>query len=209
MTKSISFHPSFHKHWPFFSCLLVTITKTAELLLTGSVPRVEDDRTKVRVESKRVDFDTKSGCIPKRSPNQHSHLKEHKGNSTKLTNIFLFEFTSQMALDKGGLTGTTVADWFYRKKKTRSEFHTSSQNESKWMTSSARSNNIPRTSLNVAGSDITNQVECEMNKKSRASALLIPDFPLFIKISSSVGGPTDVNGFTLPSDRDGWMCVKG
>ena len=40
---------------------VVAIAKTAKLFLTSRVPDVETDGTKVRRESKRVDFDAK-GC---------------------------------------------------------------------------------------------------------------------------------------------------
>jgi hypothetical protein len=65
---------------------IVTISETTELLLTSSVPHVELDGTQVGGESKRVDFDTES------------------------RNVLLFEFTSQVTLDEGGLSSTTVTD---------------------------------------------------------------------------------------------------
>lgn len=38
---------------------VVSVSETAEFLLAGSVPDVEADRTEVRVESQRVNLDTK------------------------------------------------------------------------------------------------------------------------------------------------------
>ena len=41
---------------------VVSITESSKLLLTSSVPNVEADRTKVGVESQRVDLDSESSC---------------------------------------------------------------------------------------------------------------------------------------------------
>jgi hypothetical protein len=43
--------------------LLVTITKTTKLFLTGSIPSVENDSTKVGMESKRMNLNTKSSLL--------------------------------------------------------------------------------------------------------------------------------------------------
>jgi hypothetical protein len=40
--------------------LLITITKTTKLFLASGIPSVEDEVTVVGVESKGMDFDTKS-----------------------------------------------------------------------------------------------------------------------------------------------------
>jgi hypothetical protein len=42
--------------------VLVTITETSELFLTGSIPGVEHDGSKVGVEGQRMDLNTKSSC---------------------------------------------------------------------------------------------------------------------------------------------------
>lgn len=58
---------------------VVTVTETAELLLTSSVPDLEFDLTKVSEEAEGVNLDTLG------------------------SNVLLLEFTSQMALDEGSL----------------------------------------------------------------------------------------------------------
>jgi hypothetical protein len=58
---------------------VVTVTETAELLLTSSVPDLELNLTKVGEEAEGVDLDTLG------------------------SNVLLLEFTSQMALDEGSL----------------------------------------------------------------------------------------------------------
>ena len=58
---------------------VVTVTETAELLLTSSVPDLEFDLTKVGEEAEGVNLDTLG------------------------SNVLLLEFTSQMALDEGSL----------------------------------------------------------------------------------------------------------
>jgi hypothetical protein len=57
--------------------LLVTITETTELLLTSGIPSVEDDGTKVGVESQRMDLNTKGSY--------GSTLLEHDIGSTNNT----------------------------------------------------------------------------------------------------------------------------
>ena len=119
--------------------VLVTITKTTKLLLTSSVPSVENNRTKVGVESERMNFDAQSSylstcridiisyrivvvgivadaarirmyrsmcmlCMPVR-------VASLCRRTPKLTDVFLLEFTSQMALDKSGLASTTVTNY--------------------------------------------------------------------------------------------------
>jgi len=64
----------------------VSISKTTELLLACSIPNVEANSSEVRRELQRVDLDTESG------------------------NIFLFEFTSQVTLNKRSFPSATVAD---------------------------------------------------------------------------------------------------
>ncbi len=66
--------------------LLITISKTSELLLTCGIPNVELDRAVVSVEDHRVDFDSESG------------------------DVLLLEFASQVTLDKGGLSDTTITN---------------------------------------------------------------------------------------------------
>ena len=65
---------------------VVTIAETTELLLSCSVPDVEADGTEVGVELERVHLDTEGG------------------------DVLLLELSSQVALDEGGLAGTTVTD---------------------------------------------------------------------------------------------------
>ncbi len=66
--------------------LLVSVTETSELLLTGGVPNVEADGAVVGVEDHGVDLDTEGG------------------------DVLLLELTSEMSLDEGGLTDTTITD---------------------------------------------------------------------------------------------------
>lgn len=68
------------------SANVVSIAETTELLLTGSIPAVEDHGTKGSEERQRVDFNTHSG------------------------DIFLFEFTCSVSFNEGGLANTTVSD---------------------------------------------------------------------------------------------------
>ena len=66
--------------------LLVSITETSELFLTGSIPHVEADGSMVGVENHRVNLNTESG------------------------DILLLELACQMSLDEGGLSDTTVSN---------------------------------------------------------------------------------------------------
>lgn len=59
--------------------VLVTITKTTKLFLTSGIPGVEANSTEVGVESKRVNLNTEGG------------------------NVFLLEFSGQMALDEAAI----------------------------------------------------------------------------------------------------------
>ena len=63
---------------------VVTIAETTKLLLTGGIPDVEADRAEVGGERERVDLDTEGG------------------------HVLLFELSSQVALDEGGLYRATV-----------------------------------------------------------------------------------------------------
>jgi hypothetical protein len=65
---------------------VVSVAETAELLLAGRVPNVESKRTSISVKDKRVDFDAQRG------------------------DVFLLEFTGQVALHERGLSDSTVAD---------------------------------------------------------------------------------------------------
>lgn len=65
---------------------VVSVAETAELFLAGRVPNVESKRSSVSVEDERVHFDAQRG------------------------DVFLLEFTSQVALHKRGLSDTTVTD---------------------------------------------------------------------------------------------------
>lgn len=65
---------------------VVTVSQASELLLAGSVPDVELQLSEVGVEAQWVDLDTQG------------------------SNVLLFELTSQMSLDEGGFTSTTVSD---------------------------------------------------------------------------------------------------
>lgn len=66
--------------------LLVTISKTAELLLPGGVPDVHKDGAEVGEELERVDLDAHS------------------------SQITLLKLARDMALDEGSLSDTTVAN---------------------------------------------------------------------------------------------------
>lgn len=66
--------------------LLVSITETSELLLTGGIPHVETDGSVVGVENHRVNFNTESG------------------------DVLLLELACQMSLDEGGLADTTITN---------------------------------------------------------------------------------------------------
>merc|ERR1740123_1521949 len=65
---------------------VIAVPQSTKLLLTSGVPHVEPDGSTVCVEDQWVNLHTKS-C-----------------------HILLLKLTSQMALDKGGLAGATVAD---------------------------------------------------------------------------------------------------
>jgi len=65
---------------------VVPIPKTTKLFLTGGVPHVEADCAKVGGKLERVDLNTECG------------------------NVFLFEFTSQVALDESGFASSAVTD---------------------------------------------------------------------------------------------------
>mmetsp|Transcript_26955 Transcript_26955/g.63311 ORF Transcript_26955/g.63311 Transcript_26955/m.63311 type:complete len:233 (-) Transcript_26955:98-796(-) len=65
---------------------VVSVTKSSELLLSGSVPNVEFDGTTVGVEA------------------QGMHLYPQS------CNIFLFEFSRQVTFDERGLSYTTITD---------------------------------------------------------------------------------------------------
>jgi len=65
---------------------IIAVTETAELFLTSCVPNVETDRAAIGVEEEGMNFDAEGG------------------------NIFLFEFTSQVTLDKSCFAGTAVTN---------------------------------------------------------------------------------------------------
>jgi hypothetical protein len=65
---------------------VVSITKTPEFLLSGSIPTIETNHTTVRLEIKRMDLNTQSG------------------------NVLLFEFASQMAFHETSFTDTTITN---------------------------------------------------------------------------------------------------
>lgn len=65
---------------------VVTVTETTELLLTSGIPDIELDLTEVGREAEGMNLDTEG------------------------SKVLLFEFTSQVTLDKGGLAGTTITD---------------------------------------------------------------------------------------------------
>jgi hypothetical protein len=72
--------------WRNMVDLLVAVTETSEFLLAGGVPHVEADGTVVGVEDHGVHLDTEGG------------------------DVLLLELTSEMSLDEGGLTDTTITD---------------------------------------------------------------------------------------------------
>jgi len=65
---------------------VVSITQTAEFLLAGRVPDIKLDLSQVGCEFQWVDLNTES------------------------RNVLLFKFSSQMALDKGSLSSSSIAD---------------------------------------------------------------------------------------------------
>jgi len=65
---------------------VVSVTETTELLLSSGVPHVEADGSEVGRELQRVNLDTEGG------------------------DVFFLEFTSQMALDKSGLSSSSIAN---------------------------------------------------------------------------------------------------
>jgi len=65
---------------------VVSVTETTEFLLACSVPHIEADCAKVGAERQRVDFHAECG------------------------DVFFFEFTSQVALNECGLSGSTVTN---------------------------------------------------------------------------------------------------
>jgi hypothetical protein len=66
--------------------LLVTITETTKLLLTGSIPSVEADTAEIGIEDNWMYFNTNGG------------------------NVLLLELARQMAFNEGGLARATVTD---------------------------------------------------------------------------------------------------
>lgn len=77
---------------------IVAVTETAKLFLTGRVPHVEANRTKVGVEGEGVDFDTERGC-------EDVSVKRRGYSKTRRqrTNVFLLKLAGQMTFDKSGL----------------------------------------------------------------------------------------------------------
>lgn len=65
---------------------IVSISEATELFLASCIPDVEAYSAKVGGEGQRVDLDTEGG------------------------DVLLFEFTSQVAFDKGGLASTSITD---------------------------------------------------------------------------------------------------
>jgi hypothetical protein len=76
---------------------VITIPETTKLLLTGSVPNVEADVAEICGELQGVNLNTQS------------------------SDVLLFEFTSQVALDKSCFACTTIADYKDRQKIVRKE----------------------------------------------------------------------------------------
>lgn len=65
---------------------VVTVTESAELLLSSGVPNVEADGTEVGVEGERVDLDTKGGYREK----EVSVRKRRKGRGEKDAPMYFF-----------------------------------------------------------------------------------------------------------------------
>jgi len=65
---------------------VIAITETTKLFLTSGIPHIKADSTKVGGECEGVNFDTES------------------------SNVFLFEFTSQVAFDEGSFSSASVTD---------------------------------------------------------------------------------------------------
>lgn len=82
---------------------VVTITKTTKLLLSCSVPDVELDLTKVLSECQRR--------VPPYSISYITHGREAErvNFDTESRDVLLFEFTSQVTLDEGGLLRKRLA----------------------------------------------------------------------------------------------------
>ena len=66
--------------------LLITISQSSEFFLTGGIPNVESDWAVVGVEDHWVHFDSES------------------------SDVLLLELSSQMSLDEGSLSDTTITD---------------------------------------------------------------------------------------------------
>ena len=64
---------------------VITISETTKLFLTGGIPHVEANLTLRGEKLHWVDFDTEG------------------------SNVFLFEFSSKMSLDKSGFSNTTIS----------------------------------------------------------------------------------------------------
>jgi hypothetical protein len=65
---------------------VVSVAQSSELFLPSGIPNIELDRPSVGVKDKRVDLNTESG------------------------NILLFEFSSQVPLNEGSFSNSTVTD---------------------------------------------------------------------------------------------------
>ena len=105
--------------------LLVSVSKSSELLLSSSVPHIEDDLSKVGGELKRVHLDSESSwkmqqegmrirtIVYKRVRSVYTiSIDSNTGPhslSHSLTNIFLLELSGHVSLHEGGLSHTSIS----------------------------------------------------------------------------------------------------
>jgi hypothetical protein len=89
---------------------VVSISQTTELLLASCVPYIELNRSQVlsRKVSRLADakWNDQSGVVG----GAYGSESERVHFDTESCDVLLFEFTSKMALDEGGLHGMNVSD---------------------------------------------------------------------------------------------------
>jgi hypothetical protein len=74
---------------------VITISQTTKLLLSSGIPYIEDDVTQVLL---MISHDRQNGLT-----RTYGSEGKRMDLNTESGNVFLFEFTSQMTLDEGGL----------------------------------------------------------------------------------------------------------
>jgi hypothetical protein len=90
---------------------VISITEAAKFLLSGGVPYVEPDRPSIRVKHEGVDLHTK-GRYRKNdtAPQSQNYSRLSLREAEILTNIFLFKFSCEVALDERCLSDTTITN---------------------------------------------------------------------------------------------------